>query len=82
MYYAFIPKLCLQVGSASWLRTYLTNQHVILRYRFPNLYKCNYLYGDLSFYKIQVNPFMARAESCGAKIIPKYTLWMRGLVPF
>ena len=26
------PKLCLQVGSASWLRTYLTNQYVILRY--------------------------------------------------
>ena len=33
------PKLCLQVGSASWLRTYLTNQYVILRYCSPNL--CN-----------------------------------------
>ena len=31
MYFAFTPKLCLQVGSASWLRTYLTNQFVILR---------------------------------------------------
>ena len=25
-------KLCLQVGSASWPRIYLTNQYVILRY--------------------------------------------------
>ena len=24
------PKLCLQVGSAFWLRTYLINQYVIL----------------------------------------------------
>ena len=31
------PKLCLQVGSASWLRTYLTNQYVILRYCFPGV---------------------------------------------
>ena len=35
------PKLCLQVGSASWLRTYLTKQYVILRYCSPNL--CNLL---------------------------------------
>ena len=33
------PKLCLQVNSASWLRTYLTNQYVILRYCSPNLCK-------------------------------------------
>ena len=32
-------KLCLQVGSASWPRTYLTNQYVILRYCSPNLCK-------------------------------------------
>ena len=76
------PRLCFQVGSASWLRTYLTNQYVILRYYFPNLCKCNYLYGNLSFYKIQVNRFMAWDDSSGAKIIPKYILWMRGLVPF
>jgi len=36
-------KLCLQVGSASWLRTYLTNQYVILRYCSSNLRKQNYL---------------------------------------
>ena len=63
------PKLCLQVGSASWLRTCLANQYVILRYCFPNLCKQNYLYGNLSFYKIQVNHFMAQDERFGAKII-------------
>ena len=66
------PKLCLQVSSAFWLRTYLTNQYVILRY----------LYGDLPFFKIQVNHFMAQDELFGAKIIPKCILWVRGLVPF
>ena len=76
------PKLCLQVGSASWLRTYLTNQHAILRYFSPNLCNWNYLYVNLSFYKIQVNHFMAQDEPFGAKIIPKYILWVRGLVPF
>ena len=49
---------------------------------FPNLCKRNYLYGNLPFYKIQVNRFMAQDDSSGAKIIPKYILWMRGLVPF
>ena len=33
------PKLRLQVGSASWPKTYLTNQYVILRYCSPNLCK-------------------------------------------
>ena len=65
------PKLCLQVGSAQWLRTYLTNQCVILRYCSPNLCKQNYLYGNLPFYKIRDNHFMARDESSGVKIIPK-----------
>ena len=72
------PKLCLQVGSASWLRTYLTHQYVILRYCSPNLCKPNYLYGNLPFYKIQVNHFMAQDESSGAKIIPKCIFWMGG----
>ena len=40
------------------------------------------LYGNLPFYKIQVNRFMAWDESSGAKIIPKCILWVRGLVPF
>ena len=76
------PRLCLPVGSIQWLRTYWTNQYVIHRYCFPNLCKRNYLYGNLLFYKIQVNHFMAWDESTGAKIIPKCILWLRGLVPF
>ena len=76
------PKLCLQVGSPSWLRTYLTNQYVILRYCSSNLCKRNYLYGDLPFFKVQVNHFMAQDEPFGSKIIPKCILWVRGLVPF
>ena len=76
------PKLCLQVLSAFWLRTYLINQYVILRYCSPHLCKGNYLYGNLPFYKIQVDHFMAWDESSGIKIIPKCILWVRGLVPF
>ena len=68
------PKLCLQVGSAFLLRTYLTNQYVILRYCSSNLCKLNYLYGDLPFFKIQVNYFMAQGKPFGAKIIPKCIL--------
>ena len=37
MYYAFIPN-CLQVGSASWLRTYLTNQYVTHSDTVPLIY--------------------------------------------
>ena len=76
------PKLCLQVSSAFWLRTHLTNQYVILRYCSSNLCRWNYLYGDLSFFKIQVNHFMAQDERFHAKIITKCILWVRGLVPF
>ena len=75
------PKL-LSSSSASWLRTYLTNQYVILRYSSPNLCKRNYLYGDLPFFKIQVNHFMAQDEQFGAQIISNCILWVRGLVPF
>ena len=41
-----------------------------------------YLLGNLSFFKIHVNHFMARDESPGANVILKYMLWMRDLVPF
>ena len=71
------PKLCLQVGSAFWLRTYLANQYVTLRYCSSNLCKWNYLYGDLPFFKIQVNHFMAQDEPFGAKIIPKWSYGWR-----
>ena len=76
------PRLCLQVGSAFWIGNYLTNHYVILRYCSPNLCKIYYLFGNLPFYKIQVNRFMAWDESSGTEIIPKYILWMKGLVPF
>ena len=79
MYYAFTPD---SVFKSVWLRTDLTNQYVILRHCSPNLCKRNYLYGNLPFYKIQVNRFMAQDESSGAKITPKYIFWIRGLVPF
>ena len=62
------PKLCFQVGSAFWLITYLTNQYVTLRYCSSNLCKLNYLYGDLPFFKSQVNHFMAQDEPFGAKL--------------
>ena len=54
----------------------------ILWYCFSNLCKWHYLYGALPFFKIQVNSFMAQDKPFGAKIIPKYILWVRGLVPF
>ena len=60
----------------------LTNHYVILRHCSPNLCKRNYLYDNLTFYKIQVNHFVARDDSSSAKIIPEYILWMRDLVPF
>ena len=60
----------------------LLDSYAILRYCSPNLCKRNYLYGDLPLYKIQVNCFMAWDESSGAEIIPKYILWVKGLVPF
>ena len=82
MSYAFTPNSVFKLVPPFGLRTYLINQYVILRYCFPNLCKQNYLYGNLSFYKIQVNHFMAQDESSGAKIIPKCILRVRGLVPF
>ena len=41
-----------------------------------------YLYGNLPFFKIHVNRFMAGDDSSGAKVISKCMLWVRGLVPF
>ena len=59
----------------------LLAQYVILRYCCSNLCKRNYLYGDLPFFKIQVNHFTAQDKPFGGKIIPKCILWGRGLVP-
>ena len=80
--YAFTPNSVFKSVPPFGLRTYLVNQYVILRYCSSNLCKWNYLYGALPFFKIQVNHFMAQDKPFGAKIIPKYILWVRGLVPF
>ena len=82
MYYAFTPNSVFKSVPPFGLRTYLINQYIILRYCSSNLCKWNYLCGDLPFFKIQVNHFMVQDEPFGAKIIPKYILWVRGLVPF
>ena len=82
MCYAFTPNSVFKSGLPKWLRTYLTSQYVILRHCSPNLCKWNYLHCTLPFYKFQVNHFIARDDLSGVKIIPKYILWMRGLVPF
>ena len=55
----------------------LDKPYVILRHCSPDLYKQNYLYGNLPFYKKFKSIY-----SSGAKIISKYILWMMGLVPF
>ena len=63
--YVNVPQT-LTSSSPKWLRRYLTNQYVILRYCSPNLCQQNYLCGNLPFYKIQVNRFMAWDELSGA----------------
>ena len=40
-----------------------------------------YLLGNLPFYKIHVNRFMAWDDSPCANVISKCMLWVRGLVP-
>ena len=82
MYYAFTPNSVFKSVTPFGLRTYLINQYVILWYCSSNLCKWHYLYGALPFLKIQVNPFMVQDKPVGAKIIPKYILWVRGLVSF
>ena len=77
-----LPQTLSSSRFAFWLRTYLINQYVILRYCSSNLCKWKYLYGYLPFFKIQVNHFMAQDEPFGVKIITKCILWVRGLVPF
>ena len=82
MYYTFTPNSVFKSVPPFGLRIYLINQYVIPRYCSSNLCKWNYFYGALPFFKVQVNPFMAQDKPFGAKVIPKYILWVRGLVPF
>ena len=39
-----------------------------------------YLLGNLPFFKIHINSFMARDDSPRADVISKFMLWVRGLV--
>ena len=76
-------RLCLQVGSPkdselTWQTSMLYSYNILL----ISVNETIYLYGNLPFFKIYVNRFMARDDSPGAKIISKYVLWVRGLVPF
>ena len=82
MYYVFTPNSVFKSVLPFGLTIYLINQYVILWHCSSNLCKWNYLYGDLPFFKIQVNHFMAWDKPFGAKIIPKCILWVRGPVPF
>ena len=82
MYFAFTPhsvfKSVLHKGSEpTWQTSVLYSYIVLLIYVIEILY----LYGNLPFFKIHVNHFMARDDSPGAKIISKCILWVRGLVP-
>ena len=63
-------------------QTLSSNQYVILRHCSPNLCKWNYLYGNLPFYKIQVNYFMGQDEPFGAMIIPKCILSFKTFLSF
>ena len=62
----------------TWQTSMLYSYIVLLIY----INETVYLYGNLPFFKIDVNRFMAWDDSPGAKIISKCILWMRSLVPF
>ena len=87
MYYAFtlnsifksVPPKGSDLGSEpTWETSMLYSYIVLLIYVNETIY----LYGNLPFFKIPVNHFMAMEDSPGAKIISKCILWVRGLVPF
>ena len=81
MYHAFTPNSVFK--SIRLLAQKLLDKPVCYtQILFSNLWKWNYFYGDLPFFKIQVNHFMAQDKPFGAKLIPKCILWVRGLVPF
>ena len=73
IYYAFTPNSVFKSvppnGSEPTWQTRMLYSDIV-----PLIYVNETLYGNLSFYKIQVNHFMAQDESSGAKIIPKYIL--------
>ena len=54
-----------------------TNGNVLLSY----VNETMYLFGNLPFFKIHVNCFMAWDDSPCANVTSKCMLWIRGLVP-
>ena len=83
MYYAFTPdsvfKSVLPKGSEwTWQTSMLYSYIVLLIYVNETIN----LYGNLPFFKIHVNRFMALDDSPGAKIISKCILLVRGIVSF
>ena len=71
--------------SSSWfclrIRTDLTNQNVLLIQLFSYANETIYLLGNLPFFKIHVNCFMAQDDSPCVGVISKRMLWVKGLVP-
>ena len=65
--------------SSSWfclrLRTNLTNQYVLLIQLFSYANETVYLLGNLPFFKIHVNCFMAQDDSPCVDVISKHMLW-------
>ena len=68
--------LSLRINNISTV--YFTHGNVLLSY----VNETVYLLGNLPFFKIHANHFMARDDSLGANIISKCILWVSGLVPF
>ena len=56
---------------------YFTHADVLLSY----VIQIMYLLGNLPFFKIHVNHFMARDKSLCVNVISKCMLWVRDLVP-
>ena len=64
------------------LRTDLRNQYVFLSYSLLSyVNETITLLGNLLFFKIHINRFMAWDNSLCANVISKCMLWVRGLVP-
>ena len=62
-----------------WLNKSVCFSHTIVLQIYGN--ETIYLFGNLPFFKIQVNRFMAQENSPCANVISKCMLWVRGLVP-
>ena len=67
------PRLCLQVGSTYKAQNRL-DKPVCYTHMLFYVIETIYLYGNLSFFRIHVNRFMARDDSPGAKKISKCIL--------